>query len=264
MRRTRKLFNNNTVNMIAFTIPIVAMVMAIVIFAFILNALRSEPVTTGLKEVKETAKGEALNKDIDEPVSYISETNYKGALSQFPELYQIPFKKTESYVSNKEFSKEHSDIFTECEEDATEFFETLFNVNYRDILNDSKGFVTDVMKNGDYDAYVTKFYDTDDQETIYFYRYINELAEYFIENQVQMEAKFYTDDSLVYSDYYTFVRGELVFTIYSSEDGSSEYETGKEYQVPVEAAMHRCPSDQSDRVICSFGLAEDQTFFFNP
>lgn len=142
--------------------------------------------------------------------------------------------------------------------------ETLFNVNYRNIAADQNGFVSDVMLNSDYEVYITKNFGTEEEDTIYLYDYIEELSDYFIENQVEMEAKFYTDDSLVYSDFYTFVRGELVFTIYSSEDESSEYKVGEQYQIPYEVAMQRTPSNPDNRTVCSFGLATDATFFLTP
>ena len=176
----------------------------------------------------------------------------KGHLSEYPELYEIPFRKSDAYICNKDFYREHYEIFEECETDATTFMETLFNVNYRNIAADQNGFVSDVMLNSDYEVYITKNFGTEEEDTIYLYDYIEELSDYFIENQVEMEAKFYTDDSLVYSDFYTFVRGELVFTIYSSEDESSEYKVGEQYQIPYEVAMQRTPSNPDNRTGVEF------------
>lgn len=195
---------------------------------------------------------------------YTLETNYKGHLSQFPELYEIPFRKTDSYICNKDLSREHYNVLEEYENDATAFIEALLNVDYRNIAANQTGFVAEVMQNGDYETFITKNYGKEDEETMYLYDYIQDISSYFVENQVEMESKFYTDDSLVYSDFYTFVRGELVFTIYNSEDTSSEYKIGEEYQIPIEVAMQRSPSDPSNRTVCSFGKAGDSTFFLTP
>ena len=64
---------------------------------------------------------------------YTLETNYKGHLSQFPELYEIPFRKTDSYICNKDLSREHYNVLEEYENDATAFIEALLNVDYRTV-----------------------------------------------------------------------------------------------------------------------------------
>ena len=196
-------------------------------------------------------------------MSYVTETNYTGELAKFPGLYDIEFKKSNAYISNKDFSKEHQDIFMICEESATDFYDTLFNVDYRDIVEDKNAFVANVMKNCDYGSYHIKNYGLETEETEYLFEYIMDIADYFVENQVEMTAKFYTDDSMVYSDYYTFVRGALCFTIFENNDNNSEYKKGIEYVIPMEVSMERATFDSSIRVITSFGKAEDKTFFLS-
>ncbi len=249
---------------ISIILPVVAAGVAVCAFIccyFLIGRLNGERKNSAVID-EPAGKVEATETE-DKP-TYISETNYTGHLSAYPELYEIPFKKSDAYICNKDFYEAHYEIFKECEDDATAFIESLFNVNYRVVAEDEADFVSDVMANGDYEAYVTKNYGMEDEETICLLEHIREISDYFIENQVEMEAKFYTDDSLVYSDFYTFVRGELVFTIYNTEDKDSEYEIGKEYQIPVEVAMHRTPSSPQDRTVCSFGKAEDDTFFLTP
>ncbi len=247
---------------LANTILIAALFAAIGLVLYAMNILKSSFVKTDT--VITTTESVSEETKEDEKESYIEETNYKGVLSEYPDLYEIPFAKSDDYISNKDFSADHSDIFDECENDATDFFENLFNVDYREIAEDKTSFVNTVMENCDYEAYHTENLFEENEETYPFFSYIEELADYFITNQVEMKAKFYTDDSLVYSDYYTFVRGELVFTIYASEDEESEYEIGKEYQIPMEVAMHRSALDSSNRLITAFGKAEDTMFFLNP
>ena len=249
-----------------YIIPIIAIIIAAL--AVIKVFLFLNPANT-VKDGVGVGKEEAVISDTDDTSkiiaeSYVGETNYKGELSQFPELYQYPFKKSDAYISNKEFSKEHSDIFEECRTDATQFMEALFNIDYRQIVKNKNDFDANVMRNCDYTAFITTGWDTEDEDTKYLYEYIQGITDYFAKNMVEMEAKFYTDDSLIYSDFYTFVRGELVFTIYSSNDDESEFEIGKEYSIPMEIAMQRNPNASSDRIICSFGRAYDDKFFLNP
>lgn len=261
--RRRKLSKFNT-NRLTTIIPLCAVVVAAsAVTGVYLTIGRPDKGTSESGEITDTyvATKESNNSG---KVDYIAETNYKGHLSQYPELYEIPFKKTDSYITNKQFSKEHYDTLDEYESDATAFIEALFNVDYRNIAADQMGFVSDVMQNGDYETYITRDFGTENEKTMYLYDYIEDLSEYFIENQVQMESKFYTDDSLVYNDFYTFVRGELVFTIYSSEDKTSEYKVGEEYQLPIEVAMQRSPSNPSNRAVTSFGKAGDTTFYLTP
>ena len=242
-------------------IPAISVLMAVIAFIFIYKQL-NPPVVPSVEIESSQAKENVP--ESEELPSYIEETNYRGELSQFPDLYQIPFQKTDAYISNKEFSKDSYDIFKECEDKATQFYEALFNVDYRSIVDDKSAFDSNVMFYCDYMAYHTDSWDKDGEDTRYFYNYIQDITDYFATNMVEMEAKFYTDDSLVYNDYFVFVRGELVFTIYASEDNESGYEAGKEYSVPMEAAMQRSKDNPDIYLISSFGKAEDNTFFLNP
>ncbi len=251
-------------NLFTILIPCVAACLAVSAVTYAFIYLRKVGATEQEKQNTSEEITHVVSKKETDVLDYISETNYTGRLSQYPELYQIPFRKSDAYICNKDFSEKHKDIFEECEKDAAAFLEALFNVDYRTVAEDPSKFVMGVMKNADPEVYIAKGYDTEEERCLYLYDYIKELSDYFVENQVEMEAKFYTDDSLVYSDFYTFVRGELVFTIYSSEDPDLIYEPGKEYQIPVEVAMHRMLSNPSNRGVCSFGKAEDTTFFLTP
>ena len=261
MIRQKKLSKFNT-NKAAAIIPLTALVVAATAVTGTVLYLsipeKTECHVDTYTAVKSSPSGKESKPD------YTIETNYKGHLSQFPELYEIPFGKTDSYICNKDFAREHYDVLQEYEDDATAFIETLFNVDYRNVAANQTSFVAEVMQNGDYETYITKNLGKEDEKTMYLYDYIEDISSYFIENQVEMESKFYTDDSLVYSDFYTFVRGELVFTIYNSEDASSEYKVGEEYKLPIEVAMQRSPSNPSNRTVCSFGKAGDTTFYLTP
>lgn len=251
---------------IAIILPVIAVIVAIIVFTTVYIRLKPQKKVVdalGTTQVAPIANGNT-EKPAKETESYIEETNYKGELSQFPELYQIPFKKTVSYISNKEFSAKHSDTFEECETKATQFMEDLFSVDYREIVKDKYGYAATVAVNCDYAAPITLNFGKEDENTTDFFTYILQINDYFATNMVEMNAKFFTDDSLIYSDYYTFVRGELVFTIYSSEDATSEFEIGKEYKIPMEVALQRAANNPNIRNVVSFGRATDTTFFLNP
>lgn len=258
--------NRVSKNHIATIIPIAAIAVAIVAVGTVVLLLN--PFKTKETDITDEPGSPIpvydLTKQSSDKENYITETNYKGELSQYPELYEIPFKKSDAYICNKDYSAGNETLFSECETMAKSFYETLFNVDYRNIAADKDDFDAQVMLNCDYMAYHTTDYDTENENTTYFFEYIQKITDYLIENQVEMSAKFYTDDSLVYSDFYTFVRGELVFTVFASEDKESEFEIGKEYRIPMEVAIQRTPSNPQTHTICSFGRADDNTFFINP
>lgn len=239
--------------------PVIVLFCSAGVVAFVVFSFRGKKLAKEEKKQKIIPVAEAERED--KKTDHIGETNYTGKLSQYPELYEIPFKKTSSYISNKEYSKTDKKIFERCEYEATSFIENLFNVSYRDISEDRNGFYTKVMQTAEFDGYITKDLNSDNPKTMFFKEYINEWIDYFVENQVQMEAKFLTDDSLVYSDYYTFVRGEMVFTIYDNKDTNCKYETGREYAFPVEVALAPSYDDYTFYVIRSFGRADDPYFF---
>lgn len=250
---------------IAIILPVIAVIVAIIAFTAVYLKLKpNKAVVEAVNETNVLSVPTTSNTTDNNTESFIEETNYRGELSQFPELYQIPFKKSDSYICNKDFSKDHADTFEECETKATEFMESLFNVDYRKIVKDKYDYSAQVAMYCDYAAPVTLNWNTEEENTVDFFTYIQQINDYFVKNMVEMEAKFYTDDSLVYSDYYTFVRGELVFTIYSSDDSNSVYEIGSEYKIPMEVALQRASYNPGIRNIVAFGKADDKTFFLNP
>lgn len=251
---------------VIFIIPAIIGVIAVIgvicaLFSMgMLGKKTSEEVSAPAEEISVTAP---VSEGDDKP-SYVTETNYNGNLEQFPELYEIPFGKSDAYICNKDFATGNYELFNECESDAKEFFETLFNFNYRDVAVDTSKFVAKAMAQCQYDAHHTEGFDTEDEKTEYFFEYIDRLVEYMVDNKMQVDARFYTDDSLVYSDYYIFVRGELVFTIYDCKEPVDGYEIKTEYSIPMEVAMQRSPTYPSDHLIVGFGRADDPMFFVNP
>ena len=250
-------------NLLVISIPLVAAIVAITLVLFALTKV-NKTYDNKDNSIDKTIAPIAVSNDGKKEISYITDTIYKGNLSKYPELYTIEFKKSDAYISNKEYYKDHLDDFYDYENAATSFFETLFNVDYRDVAADKNAFVAEVMKTCDYEAYHTLDLGLDTEKTQYFFEYVMDIADYFIANQVEMTAVFLTDDSLIYSDYYTFVRGELVFTIYECSDEALPYEVGKEYHLPMEVSFNNASFSPETKVITSFGRAEDKEFFINP
>lgn len=254
---------------VATIIPLTAIVVAIaaiIVVIIVLDPFKKKDTVeaVGDNNIPVISALETTEETFDNGEDYTLETNYKGGLSQYPELYKYPFKKTESYICNKDYSEKHSESFKEYEQIATSFYENLLNIDYRTIIDSDDEYVGKVMANGDYEAYITTDIFTEDAKTRYLYEYIYEIADYIASNEIEISAEFFTDDSLVYSDYYVFVRGELVFTIYNSTAEDLEYEVGKEYQIPMEVALRRNLSNPDVYSICSFGRADDITFYMNP
>lgn len=213
--------------------------------------------------VESTQEVEETTVEEEEKASYLSETYYQGELSEYPELYEIPFQKSNMYISNKELYENSHDRFENIEYMATTFMEHMFNVNYRDLAGNPKAYVNTAMYYGDYRATHTIGYDTENERTESFEEYIEEICNYFIQNQVQMEAKFYTADSMVYSDFFMFVRGELVFTIYENK-GDLPYKIGQEYAIPMEVCFTNFSESPTEYFVYSFGHPDDVTYFLNP
>lgn len=247
-------------------LPVIAILLAILGVFFVVVFLFPQNSSEKRQDIKESisVKKEAYSKTSPKE-TFFEETNYKGNLSAYPILYELPFQKTKEYVSNKELNKLiSSESLDECVMDATSFMESLCNVNYQKIATNKDAFVSDVMIYADYEAYHTQHFGTEEEKTEYLFEYIEGIADYYIKNQVEVEAKFLTDTSLVYKDNFIFVRGILIFTIYSNLDANSEYQIGTSYEIPMEVAMHKTPANPEDISIVSFGLVSDNNFYKNP
>ena len=246
-------------NLIFIAIPVLTVIAIGILFIFV---LKPGIPTSSRVEQNSSSSDESSNVTVSgNSDDYTSETNYTGKMADYPELYQYPFKKSSLYVSNKDFTKAHADEIKECSESATTFMNNLFCINYRSIATDKDSFISSVMENADYSAYITQNLNKDNEKTMLLYDYIDGIADYYTKNEVQIDAKFVTDESLVYKDFYTFVRGELVLTVYADDDKDLKISTGKEYDIPMEVALKK--TDSGNYLINSFGKM-DEMYFVNP
>ena len=241
----------SSINPLLIVLPVAALV--IVVTVLIILKLTT---TNKNKRPEEPIAEESIG-NMDElnlaDLPYANETNYKGNLSQFPELYQFPFKKTDNYVMNKEFSKKFLDRFSLIQDAGSKFITTFCNVNYRELETNRYEWLTEVSDCIDPTTSIVENIDGKETELTWD-EYNIYASNYFINNEVQLEAEFFTDDSLVYEDIYSYVRGELVFTFYSNKDTECKYEIGKEYSIPVDIAIKRTLDDK--RVVKSITLVD--------
>lgn len=216
---------------------------AVVTIAF---GLYREKFTSGSRaktaDTEETGEPLKVNYDADD---YTNETCYTGKMEDYPELYAHPFKKTDVYVSNRELTELDPDRIKVCNDAATTFMNRFFNINYRDISSDESGYVISIMDGCAVDAFIQL-----EDRDYPLYDYVYDICDFALKNETQVEAEFITDSSLVYQDYYTYVRGMLKFTVFSCNSKDIGANIGEETLIPMEVAL----SDQNGTyTICSFG-----------
>lgn len=164
---------------------------------------------------------------------YADETTADG-FGEYPELYQFPFGKTDRYITNKEFSKSHPDDISKYRELPEGFYDVLLNTGYREIAENTDSYISSLSQylcNGD------SYYDMQDGTTCSPSEWIENMADYMVENEVSVEGHFISYDSLVYSDDYIYVRGGLLFRILSNRDENCPYRSNKWYLAVVDTPL---------------------------
>ncbi len=199
-----------------------------------------------------------------ERMKYASETNYTGEMGKYPELYSTPFKKTEAYISNKEFTKQKGFLIPILKDEAKVFFDKMLNTDVKTMAENKTLFMTELLQM--YDRNSKRMTEEKGEDGIPLFEKntdrIHRIVDYMIDNNVKMDASFVTDDSLVYQDLYYFVRGELIFTVYNSDDRDSEYEKGKEYHVPLDVAFTDSKEEPGQILVHSFADLDDNSYYF--
>lgn len=173
---------------------------------------------------------------------YAFETCYAGKPFLSGRLFKYPFKKTDAYIMNKEYINQITTSGAEHLTDiAKETVMELFNVSYRNIDLDSENILLKKnLANGISTVFAGGTEYSGRDETI------NNLAEWFITNELTTEASFTTDKSLVYYDEHRiYVRGQLLLKVFRCKDmdklaqtlGFGEMEAGKQYSLVLEISM---------------------------
>lgn len=181
--------------------------------------------------------------------SYAGETIYTGNLSQYDELYEIPFKRTEFYISNKKLVETEPDLPKLLTERSVNFFNALLGQSAKDIAVNKTLWKSGALLYMDPNDYKLQWQeDGHSYDFIPHSQYIESIGDYIVKNNVSMEVEFITDESLVYSDVYLFCRGMLVFTINHNDDKNCKYQEGIKYEIPIDVAYKSWMSDEKTRV----------------
>lgn len=145
--------------------------------------------------------------------SYLTDTVYDGSTVIDREVFQIQFQKSNQYVRNKDYIGQlKDDQIKSIMEVSEQYLETLFGNGFRDILADTEGFVqkTANFYSGDYLIL--------GEEEVSARQQAEDLAAWYTDCHVKMEAKVTTDKSLIFKDGYPYIRNVLNLTLYSCSD----------------------------------------------
>lgn len=197
------------------------------------------------KNIRETPPAMAVSADDiksskDKVTSYVGETIYKGK-TDIPELYEYPFQKTDAYVMNKTYAKEHPETVKELPGFVAEYFQCLLGSDYRYIINNTTEWDNQLASYYNPSTIYSDSLDSNIRDSFTAKDYIEDLSEHLVNNRMSMDAEFISDDSLVYSDGYIYVRGLLHFTIQSC-DGEPPYPIGEDQEIILDVAVK--PSDE--------------------
>ena len=177
--------------------------------------------------------------------TYLLETTYSGADVPI-ELYDVPFQKTEYYISNKDFSDTLSKKSSDAQayiDTATACTDVLFGNNYTDILSDQDAFTETLTEYFAGDEYIINAY-TDE--------IINSVLEAYADNKLEVTADFTTDSSLIYNEVLYYLRGVVGITVRNGDATAYEQVFGiktaknKKVQLMVEYAFE--PND-ADHIV---------------
>ena len=168
----------------------------------------------------------------DKPV-YIVDTIADNNVNISMDVYKYPFVKPTSidkyqvknsdYV-NRDGANESYKLIKACAED---YVKSVMSADYKTLKTDEQQYIKKAGENVDDSS--GGFYDTDvmlmSHDDL-----MKESADWFINNEVQANADFKTDKSLIWCDlFYTYLRGELTITTHNIKDGSETYWPGTLY-----------------------------------
>lgn len=167
---------------------------------------------------------------------YAFETVYNGKPYMPDILFEQPFKKTDSYVSNTEFIKEKGEAcaapIISMAEDLTK---ATFNVTYKNISNEEV--LNDTLAEGIYVRFPSG------EEVNGIKEVTDTINSWYVNSGTSIEAEYTTDKCMLYYDENAVIlRGLLTFTVYESEDiesiekifGINQIKMGEEYSTVVE------------------------------
>ncbi len=148
----------------------------------------------------------------DEKGRYIHDVAYDDASDVSEKALTYPFKKSDSYVPNKELVNDAPALFFEYAQDfAKEYIQGVYGTGYRAIGEDESGYVTQML-----DFYnPTYTFCIGGKDNLYAEEILNDTALWIKENEVQVDIDVKTAGYLVYKDVYFYIRGEMDITPYN-------------------------------------------------
>ena len=162
--------------------------------------------TTPLNRVVENkvVPNAAYRSDIDpRPIgraAYVSETAFQNSVLPY-DCYNIPFKKTDGYVTNiqtlKDMKRSGEDYNTYLKR-AKKFVSVQFNNSYRDILKGQDKFVNSVTAL--YGANGSSMADTDSGKEMTSKKMAEDLMQWYVDNKAELRSTFTTGQSMIYRD----------------------------------------------------------------
>ena len=148
----------------------------------------------------------------DLAADFVTETNYIGGIGH-PEVYNVPFRKSDFYITNKELWKNSPDNVPVIVSTAQEFANKILNLGYRNI-NENRSAIQSELT-----AYLDPYwcYEDSEDEDIPAEEYMDRYLNTIVDNKISMEGRFLTDTSLVYEDGMYVVRGIAEYEVFNSE-----------------------------------------------
>lgn len=209
---------------------IIAIIMFTMLCAYMIGCGNDN---TANSSAEVTADGVAViaNKPADN-TPYMLDTTYAGA--DVPgALYDYPFQKSELYVKNKDLVKDmDSEEIRNYIISATDYFDAIFGRNYHSILEDQDDFKESIVNLYDTDT----FFENEEESTTT--DYADDLMQWYVDNEIEINADFVSDSSLLYKDTYYYLRGALTLTLQNGDPQAAKDKFGIDLKngVPVTIA----------------------------
>lgn len=172
------------------------------------NTENSEVISTNEKTIIHTDKE-------PEEALYISDTVYSGEEIDAA-LYEVPFGNSEddTYICNKDYLPYLEEAGYSSEdfiESATSFIEQNLNVSYVNLLNEQDS-LTEAISN--YEVSEIILFDYREYTSLY----AQETLQWYVDNKMEISAKFTTDKSLLYDNMCPILRGKLTLKLNGGDE----------------------------------------------
>ena len=165
-------------------------------------------------------------------VSYVRETTYLDNKNRnLPEqLFEIPFRKTKKYRNNRETQATCTEAYVDRVQDYVKgYIQGFFGTSWAEITESQDAFISKMTSyyNPGFPLSPDIPTNPDSEDGYYLYRpneYMEEYSKWLMENEIQANVDVVTDDSLVYVDNYTYIRGIMTIIPVHAKEGTTASE----------------------------------------